>query len=523
MKGIVENWKKWAVISLIVIAISGFGYWGIQALSSGGKSKLVMITKPITRGELEVKVIGWGNLEPSDQRNARSGATGVIQELFIEWGQQVSEGQVLAIVDAGSLEIEIKKIEIELEQKRVKLAQDFGVSPDEVADVDPTAALTVRSPISGRIDGLTVKPGNSPEGIICKVVDDSTLKIQLLLPKPLFDKVEVGQKVSFKPERFDGLNDGIITYADPTPIAGEATYYYDVWIEVKNPGLLKTGDKGTVTVHSPLGEFHQKAEITEYGNEHLVSSSFVGTVKRIFLKDGASVQAGEPILEFEPGIALLKAMEGQLEFKEMMLKLEESRLQLGSLEIISPIDGVIMEISTSVGSDISKGSSIGKVSNFDEMNLMLHVDEIDLPKIEKGQMVDVDVWGPQGQQKVQGVVSNVGISGDMRDGLSSFGVTVSITNPGFLQPYMHATANIFVSKKDDVLLCPVEALYKEDEKWFADLKDGNSRKPIQVEVGAMNEIHAEIVSGLEEGDEVVVAMSKDPDQNDGGMHPIPYF
>jgi len=91
-----------------------------------------------------------------------------------------------------------------------------------------------------------------------------------------------------------------------------------------------------------------------------------------------------------------------------------------------------------------------------------------------------------------------------------------------LRPYMHATAQIFVSKKDDVLLCPVEALYKEGDKWFADIKDGNTRKPVEVEVGAMNEIYAEILSGLEEGQEVVVAMSKDPDQAGGGGGIYPY-
>jgi multidrug efflux pump subunit AcrA (membrane-fusion protein) len=67
----------------------------------------------------------------------------------------------------------------------------------------------------------------------------------------------------------------------------------------------------------------------------------------------------------------------------------------------------------------------------------------------------------------------------------------------------------------------VEALYKEDDKWFADIKDGDSRKPVELEVGAMNDMYAEILSGLEEGQEVVVAMSKDPEEGGGGGM-IPY-
>jgi HlyD family secretion protein len=111
----------------------------------------------------------------------------------------------------------------------------------------------------------------------------------------------------------------------------------------------------------------------------------------------------------------------------------------------------------------------------------------------------------------------------MQDGMSSFNITVGVTNPGFLMPGMGASAQIFVSKKDGVLLCPVEAVYKEEDKWFVDIKDGNSRKPIEIEIGVMNDMYAEILSGLTEGQEVVVAMSKDPEKDGGGgIRPYPY-
>ena len=523
MERIWEKGKKWITISVIICVIAGAGYWGIKALSADDKGKLVMITKPVTRGELEVTVRGWGNLMASEEQDAISGAAGVLKEVLFEPGQQVSAGQVLAIVDAGSLEMEIKKLEIEIEQERVKLAKEFSVSPDQVADVEPEAALVVRSPISGRVTGLTARPGTTSQGVICKVVDDSTLKIQLLLPKPLFDKVEVGMKTTFMPDRFDGMNPGVVIVADPTPIAGEATYYYEVWVEMDNPGLLKVGDTGTLVIYAPSGEIQQRAEITAYGVEETVFSSFAGTVKTVHVKDGALVNAGDPILEFEPGEALLAAMQAQLEFRSLLLQLEEKQSQLGSLEIVSPIDGVAMGKNLNQGQAIAKGTALTRISNYTEMDLILQIDEIDLPKIQEGQIAQIEVWGPQGRQMVEGVVSKVGMSGNTQDGLSSFGVTIRVINPGFLRPYMHATAHIFVSKKDDVLLCPVEAIYKEDDKWYADVKDDNTRKPVEIEVGAMNDMYAEILSGLEEGQEVVVAMSKDPEgEGGGGIYPYGY-
>ncbi len=524
MQRVPEKWRKWATVSVIAIAIIGLGYWGVSSFLGGDKKdKLVMVTKPVTKGDLEVTVRGWGTLQASEEQDALSGANGVIKEIFFETGQEVTKGQVLATVDAGSIEIQIKRKEIELDFLRLELAKAFGVSPDKVADVDPETALVVRSPISGQITGLSVEPGGNAQGTVCQVADNSVLKIQLLLPKPLFDKVKVGQKTSFMPERFDGLDSGVVTAADPTPIAGQAAYYYEVWVEMKNPGLLRTGDKGLLSIHTPTGDVQEKAEITAYGSEEAVSTPLSGKVKSVFVKDAATVKAGDPILEFEAGDALLKAMALQLEFREKVLELDELRAQLGNVEIISPLDGVAMYRNITPGQSIGKGTSITRVSDFTEMNLMLRVDEIDVPKIAEGQTADIEIWGPQGRQKVQGTVSKVGVSGNMQDGMSSFNITVAVTNPGFLMPGMGASARIFVSKKDSALLCPVEAVYKEEDKWFVDIKDGDSRKPIEIEIGVMNDMYAEILSGLTEGQEVVVAMSKDPEKDEEGkVRPYPY-
>lgn len=524
MDRVSAKWKKWAIICTIVVAVLGLGYWGVKSLSEGDKQgELVMVVKPVTRGELEVTVRGWGMLQASEEQDALSGADGVIKDIFFEQGQQVSKGQVLATVDAGSLEIEIKAKEIELELERVKLSEAFGVSPDKVADVDPKSALIVRSPISGQVSDLKAQAGTNAPDIICQVVDSSRLRVQALLPKPVFDKVKVGQKTSFIASRFEGIEPGVVTQADPTPIAGQAAYYYEVWIEMRNPGLLRVGDKGTITIHTPTGDVREAAEITAYGTQETVSTPFSGRVKTVFIKDGATVKAGDPILEFEPGDALLDAMRQQLKFRQKLLEVEELRAQLGSLEIVSPLDGVAMYRNINIGQSVGRGVAITRVSNFTEMNLMLRIDEIDVPKIAEGQMADIEIWGPQGRQKVQGVVSKVGVSGNMQDGMSSFNITVGVTNPGFLMPGMGASAYIFVSKKDDVLLCPVEAVYKEDDKWFVDIKDGNARKPVEIEIGVMNDMHAEILSGLTEGQEVVVAMSKDPENGQKGGRDIRIF
>lgn len=509
---------RWAVVTVVVLAIAGLGYWGVTFMSkdkSGGE--LVMAFKPVTRGDIEVTVRGWGQLQATQEQDVVSGAEGIIKEMYFQPGQSVTKGQVLATVDTGTLSVSLKTSEIQLEAKKVALAKSFGVPFDQVATVNPEIALTVRAPIAGRVNGLGVSVGGTAlAGKVCSVVDDSLLLIRLQLPKPLYDLLTVGTKVTFRANRFEGGTDGIVARLDPNPIKGDSAYYYDVSIELPNPGLLKVGDQGILIFRAPGGEFQQDASITAFATEEAVQSAVSGRVKAVYAKEGMVVEKGDPILEFEAGEALLNAMTAQLEVKKLMADVDGYRAQIASATIVSPIDGVAISQNIGLGQQVGKGTAITRVSNFTKMNLMLRVDEMDVPKVQPGQQAKVNVWGPSGQQEIMAEVSQLGAIGDPRDGMSSFNITVAVANPGFLRPGMGAEAQIFVSKKENVILCPVEALYKEDEKWFADVKEEKDRLPVEVQVGAMNDQVAEIISGLTEGQEVVVGMTKQQDEPSKG-------
>ena len=57
---------------------------------------------------------------------------------------------------------------------------------------------------------------------------------------------------------------------------------------------------------------------------------------------------------------------------------------------------------------------------------------------------------------------------------------------------------------------------------MVDIKEGDERKPVEVEIGAMNYTYAEILSGLSEGQEVVVAMSKTNPEEGNSQPYYPY-
>lgn len=518
MRHTVVRWVA-GVVALAVLV--GLGWWGIRTLSTGGKQgQLVMVTKPVARGDIEVTVRGWGVLQAIEERDILCLAEGVVKNVFVHQGDRVTKNAPIAEIEPGDLEIRLKQREIELEMLKIELAGAFGVSPDEVANVDPGQALMLKAPSSGKVQGFKIKEGEVASGVVCQIVDDSKLVLSLELPRVLFDMVRVGQEVGFRPERFDAEVAGVVVLADPTPIAKDQAYFYEVRVEIHNPGLLKVGDQGYLVIRTPGATVEQRATVSSYASSQPVIAAFSGTVKKTFVKEGSRVTAGEPLLEFETGQALLNAMARQMEYKQKVLELEEIKLMLQNLVIRAPIDGTVLSLGVVPSQRVAKGSSVGRVSNFEKMNLMLRLDEMDVPKVSRGQRVEVIVWGPQGQQKCEGNVADIGASGDPRDGIGAFNIRVELVNPGFLLPGMGAEASIFVSQKDDVLLCPVEALYRgEDGGWMVDVKEGRERRPVPVKVGLMNDMVFEVLDGLTEGQEVITGMTKEQPEQQGPTRP----
>jgi multidrug efflux pump subunit AcrA (membrane-fusion protein) len=72
--------------------------------------------------------------------------------------------------------------------------------------------------------------------------------------------------------------------------------------------------------------------------------------------------------------------------------------------------------------------------------------------------------------------------------------------------------NCFVDSGEstDTLLIPIEAVFEEDNKQKVEvLNESRDVEVVEIEVGLMNDMQVEVVSGLEEGQLVVTGSTKD--------------
>jgi len=205
----------------------------------------------------------------------------------------------------------------------------------------------------------------------------------------------------------------------------------------------------------------------------------------------------------------------------------------------APIDGVIANLPVRIGQYVLASFSttpLLTIADMSEINVEVQVDETDIARVRVGQKARIRV-DALGDQVLEGVVSEVGRAALIRGGQAlpeltpsgqeakDFKVVIRLVDltpevRDRLRPGMSATATITTDMRENVIAVPPAALVERDaEEVGAQVDSANGQKKrlqgvfiVQdnraifrpVETGISGEMEIEIVSGLEEGMEVIV-------------------
>ena len=211
--------------------------------------------------------------------------------------------------------------------------------------------------------------------------------------------------------------------------------------------------------------------------------------------------------------AKIAQSQGQLAQDRANLKqLEE---QLSYTDIESPIDGVVLSRDVEMGDAVSSilvlGSSATLVMTLGDTSSVYvkgKVDESDIGKVYLGQPARIKVESFK-DKTFNGVVTKISPMGVEKDNVTTFEVRVSINNPGGeLKAEMTANAEIILEEHKSVLQIPEGAIiYDKDKKASVEVPDSSAKdgkKKIAVNIGISNGAKTELLSGLKEGDQVVL-------------------
>jgi HlyD family secretion protein len=226
--------------------------------------------------------------------------------------------------------------------------------------------------------------------------------------------------------------------------------------------------------------------------------------------------SSEPLLGSEADHEIVDAAP---EVVQAQLTLRSAEDSLGKCRITAPAPGTVTMITPSEGDFVAAGTPLARVESLRDIEAEVQIDEVDIGKLKLGQKAEISsdsIIGEVLEGEVTSIAPTVTSLGSTRVSL----VRIRIAPVAFpLKAGASCTARIATSIKRDVLLIPLTAFLSEEGASFSyrlqGLEAGEASEQkvyrlqrVEIQTGLSNVSSIEVLSGLEEGDLVVVGNLK---------------
>jgi HlyD family secretion protein len=215
-------------------------------------------------------------------------------------------------------------------------------------------------------------------------------------------------------------------------------------------------------------------------------------------------------------------------------ELERARAQLvqasgggRTIEIHSPVQGEVLRRLRESEAVVPAGEPLLEVGDPRDLEIVSDLLSSDAVKVRPGQRVLVEQWG--GERTLEGRVRRVEPAGFLK--ISALGVEeqrvnviVGLEDPPEARPALgdayRVEVRVVVFEEKETLKVPTSSLFRKEAKWAVFAADGGRARLRTVEVGRRNGLEAQILSGVAEGEAVVVHPS-DRLEDGGRIAPRP--
>lgn len=216
--------------------------------------------------------------------------------------------------------------------------------------------------------------------------------------------------------------------------------------------------------------------------------------------------------------------------KSAQISVSNARTNLNYTQIVSPMDGVIVSIPISIGQTVNSAQTsptIVHVADLSKMLVKLEVSEGDIAQVKTGQEISFTTLAEPNkphQSKIDSVdpaLTTLSDDNSSNEYVEKSGNTDAIyyyanslvdNSEQRLRIGMTVQGKISIAKRDNVLLVPTSAIKKQGADNVVDVLENNHPVEKKVELGISDSQHTEVVSGLNEGEQVITTQRADSEQ-----------
>ena len=269
-----------------------------------------------------------------------------------------------------------------------------------------------------------------------------------------------------------------------------------------------------VTNHNKLSEMEMNLKVSrmeldrkavELRNERYLDSLGAGTtdkVRQVELDYNVSIlKLKEDEQKYKNEQALTEA---DLKVKELELNifrksLAETRRTLEDAQIRSPRKAILTYVNNEIGSQIGQGAKVAIVSDLSHFKIEGEIADTYGDRIAAGSKAVIKI----GSEKLDRTVSDV--TPLSKNGVISFTVQLEEDNHKRLRSGLKTDVYVMNAVKDDVLRIANSSYYVGKGEYELFVVNGNQLLKRKVQLGDSNFEYVEVVSGLQEGDQVIVS------------------
>jgi multidrug efflux pump subunit AcrA (membrane-fusion protein) len=180
-----------------------------------------------------------------------------------------------------------------------------------------------------------------------------------------------------------------------------------------------------------------------------------------------------------------------------------SRIHLKNTTIRAPIGGIVSKRFLDRGASVSANTPLVRIVAMDTVKALIQVVESELAQLKAGAIAEIHVDAYR-EEVFQGAVTCISPTVDPESRTAD--VEIQVDNRDHrLKPGMFAQVSLVVQRRDGVLLLSRDSLLRENGPARVFVHDTGRASLREVSLGLAGEQHVEVIGGLREGDEIIVA------------------
>ena len=241
--------------------------------------------------------------------------------------------------------------------------------------------------------------------------------------------------------------------------------------------------------------------------------------QKAMFAEGATSKEALETAEANYKTAQAAVEQAKMQIKQAEVSIETAELNMGYTKLVAPMDGTVIAVPAEEGQTLNAGMNtptVIKLAQLDKMKIKAEIAEADVSRVRPEMKAYFTLLGADNGKRYEAVLKSIdpapreiSNNGNVSDSTAIYyyGMLEVPNDDGVLRTYMTANVHFIINEKQHVLKVPSTAIRgRSDKKTVEVLVNGKPEKR-EVTIGIKDDVDTEIVSGLNEGDEIIVGRS----------------